>query len=426
MSRLKQYLEYKDSGIEWLGKIPGHWKKMKLSRLFKEIGSGGTPDSTNKSYHVDGSIKWINTGDLNDGYLNDTKNKITQLALNEVSTLRIYPKNSLVVAMYGATIGKLAITNIKGAANQACCVLTDPINTRVKFMFYWFLANREDIINSASGGGQPNISQSLIRSLSVFLPSSLHEQDSIIQFLDDKTSEIDALISYKERLIELLEEKRQAVITETVTKGLDPNVKMKDSGVEWIGEIPDHWETVKFKRLIKVMNGKEIENELNFDSEDAIDVYGSGGVFKKTDKYIFDGESVLFGRKGTIGKPIYVNQPFWTVDTMYYTHFYKGASPKWFYFLFCIFPWAIHTTNTALPSLVGSDIENDILAVPSYEEQVKIVDHLEKETSGIFDVISETKTQISKLKEYRESLIYEAVTGKIDVRNYAPETEELH
>src|SRR5699024_8197653 len=103
----------------------------------------------------------------------------------------------------------------------------------------------------------------------------------------------------------------------------------KDSGVEWIGEIPDGWEVIKLKRFIKVMNGKEIKKEVAFDDVNSIDVYGSGGVFKKTDEFIYDRESVLFGRKGTIGKPIYVNQSFWTVDTMYYTKFLKNTLPKW-------------------------------------------------------------------------------------------------
>lgn len=426
MTELKAYPENKDSGVEWIGNIPKNWHKVKLSRLFADIGSGGTPNSTNVEYHVDGSIKWINTGDLNDGYLNDTQNKITELALKEVSTLKTYPKNSLIVAMYGATIGKLAITNIEAVTNQACCVLANPIKTRTKFMFYWFLTNREDIINSASGGGQPNISQSLIKSLSVFLPKSLEEQDSIVKFLNNKTSKIDSLIADKERLIELLEEKHQAVITETVTKGLDPNVKMKDSGIEWIGEIPEHWDLVKIKRYIKIMNGKEIENEEDFTNPNAIDVFGSGGVFKKTDKSIFEGESVLFGRKGTIGKPIYVNQAFWTVDTMYYTQFYENAFPKWFYYLLSVFPWAIHTTKTALPSLVGTDIENDLFAIPNFNEQCNIAKYLDKETTRIYNLIFDIQKQISKLKEYRESLIYEAVTGKIDVRDYAAELEKVN
>src|SRR5699024_3327410 len=170
MTELKGYPKYKESGIGWMGEIPEEWKKTKVSWLFSNIGSGGTPSSRNNKYYDNGNVNWINTGDLNDGYLKNTKNKITEDALKDLTTLKINPENSLVIAMYGATIGKLAVTKIQATTNQACCVMSKPVNTSIKFMYYWFLTSREDIINSSSGGGQPNISQSLIKNLNVFLP----------------------------------------------------------------------------------------------------------------------------------------------------------------------------------------------------------------------------------------------------------------
>ena len=135
--------------------------------------------------------------------------------------------------MYGATIGKLGITKIRTTTNQACCVMSEPIDTNIRFMYYWFLGNRKEIINLSQGGGQPNISQSIVKRLLFYKPS-LGDQEKIADFLDRKNIEIDNLIQDKENLIELLKEQRQAIITESVTKGLDKNVSMKDSGVEWI------------------------------------------------------------------------------------------------------------------------------------------------------------------------------------------------
>ena len=184
--------------------------------------------------------------------------------------------------------------------------------------------------------------------------------------------------------------------------------RYKDSGVEWIGEIPEEWEVTKLKRCFKVLNGKEIEIET--DSALGINVYGSGGVFKKTEKYLFKDESVLFGRKGTIGKPIYVNEPFWTVDTMYYTKYKEDMIPKWFYYMLNIYPWEAYTTQTALPSIVGSEVENDVWAIPSYKEQYKIVNFLDKKTAEIDALIADKEKLIELLQEKRQAIISEAVT----------------
>ncbi|WP_281237565.1 restriction endonuclease subunit S [Bacillus safensis] len=261
----------------------------------------------------------------------------------------------------------------------------------------------------------PSIVGSELENYEVNIPSE-EVQKIIAKFLDRKCVEIETLLKHKERLLILLEQQRQSIITESVTKGLNANVKMKDSGVEWIGEVPEHWDEKALKYCFKIGNGKEIENEIDKE-EDGIVVYGSGGVFKKTDKVLYNGESVLFGRKGTIGKPLYINGAFWTVDTMYYTKFSTNSSPKWFYYLLLIYPWDLIVTQTALPSVVGSDVANTICAIPPLEEQKQIADYLSKEDKKFFDLKSSIEQQIEKLKEYRQSLIYEAVTGKIDVRD---------
>lgn len=256
-----------------------------------------------------------------------------------------------------------------------------------------------------------------LKDLKIAIPKDIRIQNRIVSYLNIKVAEVDLLISQKEIKLNLLEQQRQSIITEAVTKGLNPNVKMKDSGVEWIGEIPEHWETKALKYCFKVANGKEIDIELDKEDDTGINVYGSGGVFKKTDKALFDGESVLFGRKGTIGKPLYVNDAFWTVDTMYYTEFYKDSNPKWFYYLLLVYPWDMIVTQTALPSVVGSDVANTICAIPSFKEQVEVAKYLALKDEKYFKLIDNINNQIEKLKEYRQSLIYEAVTGKIDVRD---------
>lgn len=213
---LNPHVKMKDSGIEWIGQIPSNWNKMKISNLFTLIGSGTTPTSSDLKYYDDGEIPWLNTGDLNDGYLYTSKNKVTSHALNDYSTLKVYPEDTLIVAMYGATIGKLGITTYKTTTNQACCALSNPKNCITKFIFYWFYGNKTEIINLSRGAGQPNISQNIIKNLILFIPP-LHEQQTIADYLDQQVDQIDKTIEQKQQLIKQLEEYKQSLIYECVT-----------------------------------------------------------------------------------------------------------------------------------------------------------------------------------------------------------------
>jgi len=176
---LNPTVRMKSSELGWLREVPIHWEIRKMTTIFDNIGSGTTPNSSNNDYYEDGDINWIVTGDLNDARLQSTSNKITSRALNEISTLKIYPINSLCIALYGATIGKTAILDIEACTNQACCVLYGSKIADVEFMQLWFISKRNEIITLANGGGQPNISQSIIKELRVGLPP-LEEQVIIL------------------------------------------------------------------------------------------------------------------------------------------------------------------------------------------------------------------------------------------------------
>jgi len=200
------YPTYKDSGVEWLGAIPEHWENWKISHAFQKIGSGTTP-STNRYDYYDGDVPWINTSELRENIITDTSVKITKKALLDNSVLNLYSPGTLLIAMYGATIGRLGILGITACTNQACCALANPILLDTKFVFYWLWMRRNELIILSSGGGQPNINQEKIRSIKIPAPP-LPEQQKIAEFLDQETSKIDKLITKKERLIELLKEKR--------------------------------------------------------------------------------------------------------------------------------------------------------------------------------------------------------------------------
>lgn len=204
------------SGIDWIGDIPEHWTIRKTAQIFHGIGSGTTPTSGSNKYYSEDGVNWLQTGDLNDGNINNTSKKITTTALTDFSSLKIYPKGSIVIAMYGATIGKLGKLNIETTTNQACCVLPKSNEIDNDFAFYVFWAGKRALINSAYGGGQPNISQDTIKSFKLALPP-LSEQQAIADYLDKKCAAIDGLKAKLTKKRETLTELRQSIISEVVT-----------------------------------------------------------------------------------------------------------------------------------------------------------------------------------------------------------------
>lgn len=182
----------------------------------------------------------------------------------------------------------------------------------------------------------------------------------------------------------------------------------KDSGVEWIGEVPSHWEVVPFKRAITINNGcdyKHVQVE-----EDGYPVIGSGGQFAWANQYMYDGEAVLLGRKGTIDKPMYYNGKFWTVDTMFYGIPKKNANCKYLYYQAKNIPFERYATATALPSMTQTDLNNNTICLPPLDEQIAIANYLDKKCSEIDNVISAQQKRIALLQELKQSVITQAVT----------------
>lgn len=213
---LDSSVKLKDSGVEWLGEIPEHWEVKKLNYSFGQIGSGTTPTSGKTEYYENGEFNWLQTGDLNDSEIVETSKKITQNALDEISTLRFYPVDSIVIAMYGATIGKTGILKIESTTNQACCVLSKPKKMFPKFVFYWFSSVKKHIISLSYGGGQPNINQEQIRSLKIQQPTIV-EQQTIVAHIEKECVRLDTIIEKFNKQIELLQEYRTTLISEVVT-----------------------------------------------------------------------------------------------------------------------------------------------------------------------------------------------------------------
>ncbi|MEN6414697.1 MAG: restriction endonuclease subunit S [Veillonellales bacterium] len=436
---MKRYPRYKTSGVEWIGDIPEEWEVRKISRSFDVIGSGTTPKSDDLSYYDSGNIYWVNTGDLNDGTLDDCEKKITEKAFKLHSALKIYPKGTLLIAMYGATIGKVSLLNIEAATNQACCALFKSKYFLQKFIYYWFLANKTHIINLSYGGGQPNISQDIIRQLRVQTPS-LTEQATIADFLDHQAALIDKFITGKRKQIDLLKELRTAVINKAVTKGLDPYAKMKPSGVEWIGDIPEEWEVRKISRSFDVIGSGTTpkSDDLSYYDSGNINWVNTGDLNdgtlddcekKITEKAfklhsalkIYPKGTLLIAMYGaTIGKVSLLNIEAATNQACCALFKSKYFLQKFIYYWFLANK--THIINLSFgggqPNISQDIIRQLRVQTPSLTEQTAIVKCLDQQNTQIDSIISRIISQITLMQEYRTSLITAAVTGKIDVRGW--------
>jgi restriction endonuclease S subunit len=434
---MQKYPAYKDSGVEWLGEIPNHWEVKKVTHVFNKIGSGTTPTAGALKYYDNGQINWLQTGDLNDGLIDDTNKKITKKAITDFSTLKQYPKESIVIAMYGATIGKLGYLNIETTTNQACCVLGNPNTFSSKYGFYSFMNAKTSIISMSYGGGQPNISQDLVKSLRLSVPP-LPEQTAIADFLDRKTALIDQAIGIKQKQIELLKERRQILIHKAVTRGLNPNVKMKDSGVEWIGEIPEGWDKSHLKWMSKLFAGGTPDKaNLKYWENGTIPWLASGEVnqeivkypttyitnigFKNSSARWIEKDSLivaLAGQGKTKGMVAYLdisttgNQSLAAVITNKERLFTKYL----FFYLMAAYKELRGVSGEGQRDGLNLQKLGDIdICIPSIEEQINISGFIETASKKIFETISLKEQEIEKLKEYKATLINSAVTGKIKV-----------
>lgn len=239
---------------------------------------------------------------------------------------------------------------------------------------------------------------------------TIEEQRSIAVFLDCKCAEIDSVIADTQRTIEEYKKLKQTIITEAVTKGVRGKRTMKDSGIEWIGEIPEEWECKKAKYSIKISNGSDPKTEGD------IPVYGSGANSFRTCGEYKEGPTVLIGRKGaTLHIPHFIEGKYWNVDTAFDVKTPSGFVLKFYYYLATSFDYKYYISQTTLPGMTQTNYENMFLPVPTHEEQDEIVDYLDTKCAELDQLILAKEQLLAELESYKKSVIYEYVTGKKEV-----------
>ena len=450
---MNRYNSYKDSGVEWIGEIPEYWQNGRVKNLidnskYYQIGDGDHGSIKPEMYQEQG-IPYIRVQNLNwDGqmdkkglvFISDEvhlKNQKSKLILNDI-----------LIAKTGATVGKLGIIDEKiGESNTTSSVGKITINQNkhsAHFFLYFFQCNffqKLIWLKSEGKSAQPSFNIiDLIDFPVLILP--LKEQEQIVAYLDKKTAIVDTLITSKEEKIYLLKENRTAIINHAITKGLDPNVKLKDSGVEWIGEIPKHWDVKKLKHLTLIISkgttpstvGREIsdegeirylkaenikENEVTSIPAFYIDLETNESIKRST---LLEGDILFVIAGATIGKVAILKKELTPANTNQAISFIRLNNLQnrkyiWYWLSSSKIQeqmWVV-AVQSAQPNLSMENLGNFQIPYPLIIEQEQIVEYLDTHTQEIDELISLEQKKIETLKEYRQALISEVVTGKIKV-----------
>ncbi|MHB8085218.1 MAG: restriction endonuclease subunit S [Dehalococcoidia bacterium] len=431
---MKPYPKYKRSGVEWLGDVPDHWQPVALKWITRRY-TGGTPDKSNQDYWNDGTIPWLNSGAVNDSYIKEPSTFITKDAFLN-SSAKWIPKGALVLALagQGKTKGMVAQVGFNTTCNQSMAAIIPSSKYSTRFLFWWLHRNYDNLRNLAGGEARDGLNLEMIGAIPCpLLP--IPEQQSIAAFLDRETARIDTLIEKNEHLIELLKEKRSALISQAVTKGLNPFVKLKSAGVEWLGDIPEHWEATAIKWITPVLRGispRPIDDPIYFDENGEFawvriaDVTASKVYLETTTQQLsaigarmcaklLPG-SLFLSIAATVGVACITNIKCCVHDGFVYFPKLR-ADTKYMYYIFASGePYkGLGKLGTQL-NLNTDTVGSIVIGYPPLSEQQAIAAFLDRETGKIESLLAQVESVITQLQEYRVAITNAAVTGKIDVR----------
>ena len=322
----------------------GEWEESTIGEMF-DLYSGNTPSRLNKE-HFKGTVNWISSGELKEHYIYSSKEQISEEA---AKSLKLLPVGTFVIAIYGLEAegvrGTGSITQEPSTISQACMSFISKGVIENEFLYSWYKKHGNVIgIRYAQGTKQQNLSYDILEKFRIAYPNT-KEQEKLNKFI----SLLDERIATQNKIIDKLQ---------SLIKGIGKQLFMDNQ----------NWRTVKIGELLRIGNGKDYKHL----SIGKIPVYGTGGQMLLVNDYLYDGESVCIGRKGTIDTPMFLNGKFWTVDTLFYTYDFKDVLPKFCYYLFLQINWKLYNEGTGVPSLSKSTIENIKVKIPSLEQQQKI------------------------------------------------------
>jgi len=439
MSKLERYDSYKDSGVEWLKEVPMDWKMVRLGTLGK-FSASGIDKYLVKNESI---VKIINFTDI---YSRTNLTLDSKISYMEVTTpelnrkKHLVKKGDLIFLPSSETFEDLGLSALVNEELENTSFSYHLIRLEfekdIEHNYRKYLSNNNSVLNQFSSYGKGTtrkiIGRSVFKNIRVLIPSK-QEQIKIASFLDTKTEQLDKAIKQKEQLIELLKERKQIVINDAVTKGVDKTVTMKDSGVEWIGEIPEHWEIVKSKRLFMARKERARKSDLQLTAsqkhgviyqKDYMELEGRKVTQVETNYEIlkrvepndflismrsFQGGIEYCRYEGSVSSAYVPLIPIKDVVSEYFKYLFKSY----------VYIQALASTSNLVRDGQALRFDNfslvDLIIIPEHEQE-NIAKYLDEETVKIDKSISLQEKQITKLKEYKTTLIDSVVTGKVRVR----------
>ncbi len=400
---MKAYPKYKPSGIDWLGEVPNHWKKLRFKYFLDQITSPSTAKRKVALENIESQT----------GYYIETNSEFegdgVGFILGDIvyGKLRPYLKKVWLAAFDGNAIGDFFVYRVKKNAD----------NNYIKWLF--LTEDFTSIVNQSTYGAKmPRVSSDFIKDLDFYLPP-IDEQEAIAAYLNDVTGKVDALIAEKQKQVEDLRSYRTSLITETVTRGLNPDAPLRPSGIDWLGDLPEHWISTKAKYYIEIKSGDPISKD-DINSKGSVPIFGGGEIIGYTTESNIPAQTIIIGRVGArCGCVRLTDIEAWATDNALVV--LTSQDPR---FLTRIFEAAnlnrLNESN-AQPLITATKIKDLGIPLPPLVEQQAIAEFLDKKTKKIDALISELEKQLEELAEYRKAVISEAVTGKVDVRDWKPQ-----
>lgn len=398
----------KDSGVAWIGEMPEDWTVKRGKFTLKLLNRPVKETDDVITCFRDGEVT-LRTNRRTDGFT---------VSVKEIGYQGIEPGDLVIHGMDGFA-GSIGISDSRGKSSPVLVVCDTDENKRY-IMYYLRSMAYNDVFTALATGIRVrscDLRWNKLAELPYILPS-LEEQNQIVLAIESSTSKVDALIANVQAQIEKLKTYKQSLITEVVTKGLDPNVPMKDSGVEWIGKIPKHWNMIRFRFIAKITTGNQ--DTQNADPDGMYPFYVRSPIVERCNNYTFEGKGILMAGDGAGAGRVFhlVNGKYAVHQRVYRFYDFKYMNPVLLkFYLENLFATVMDygSAKTTVPSVRLPMIQDFPVCVPPEDEQLKMLEVLSEKTNKIDRFIAVKQTKIEKLEQYKRSLIYEYVTGKKEV-----------
>lgn len=446
------YPVYRESGVPWVARIPEHWGTAHL-RYVTKIFNGMTPSRDRSDYWVKGTVPWLTSGQVNNYIVRQAREFVTIEAVKD-NGLRLLPADSVVVGLYGQgkTRGSSAYTRISATINQALAGIVPGKELNGKYLHYILVAGRDYLRNEGRGGSQPNLNCAIVSAFSSLIPPAI-EQEKIAAYLRAQDARIARFIKTKRDLIGLLTEQKLRIIDHAVTRGLDASVKLKPSGIEWLDEVPEHWEVVLLKHIadvrfsgvdkhsrddetpVRLCNYTDVYKNDRITSD--MDLMRATATTAETARLTLKGGDVILTKDSEtpddIGVPAWVPEDLPDVVCAYHLSLLRPRSTRVMgEFLFRAISSAriaqqFHVLATGVTrfALGKHDVKNAIIVLPPVEEQKLLCHWITDECQPLDDAIVRAEEEIKLIREYRDRLIFDVVTGQVDVRGWQPGPDDV-